>query len=262
MQCLWLIKDSFAFINRPLRTSKGEPTSAVYGFLNQLLRVIVDQKPDYLAIATDSKEKTFRHEKYQAYKSSRQVMPEDMIPQLQRINQIIEILKIPLYIAPGYEADDIIGTALSQAEKLGFNGFAVTPDKDYFQLITEKIKIIRPGKSTDDSIIYDQQKFIDEFGFTPELMIDYLALVGDSSDDIPGVKGIGQKTATELIKTYGSIENIYQNIDKIDKQSIRNKLEESRNNAFLSKQLAQLKKMFLLKLTSNQQFLNYLISLN
>lgn len=235
-------KGYFAFINRPLRTSKGEPTSAVYGFLSQLLRVIEVEKPDYIAIATDSKEKTFRHEKYPAYKSSRQVMPDDMIPQLQRINQIIEILKIPFYIVPGFEADDIIGTALNQAEKLGFNGFAVTPDKDYFQLITDKIKIIRPGKSNDEALLYDTKRFKEEFGFEPKYMIDYLALVGDSSDDIPGVKGIGEKTATPLIQQFGTIENIYQNLDKIEKQSIRKKLEESKENAFLSKELATIRK--------------------
>lgn len=235
-------KGYFAFINRPLRTSKGEPTSAVYGFLSQLLRVIEEQKPDYIAIATDSKEKTFRHEKYPAYKSSRQVMPDDMIPQLKRINQIIEILKIPLYIYPGFEADDIIGTALNQAEKLGFNGFAVTPDKDYFQLITDRINIIRPGKSTDEAILYDYKKFVDEFGFEPKYMIDYLALIGDSSDDIPGVDGIGPKTATPLIQAYGSIENIYENLNNIEKLSIRKKLEENRENAFLSKDLATIRK--------------------
>lgn len=235
-------KGYFAFINRPLRTSKGEPTSAVYGFLSQLLRVIEVEKPDYIAIATDSKEKTFRHDKYPAYKSSRQVMPDDMIPQLQRINQIIEILKIPLYIVPGFEADDIIGTALNQAEQLGFNGFAVTPDKDYFQLITSKIKIIRPGKSTDEALLYDTKRFEEEFGFEPKYMIDYLALVGDSSDDIPGVKGIGEKSATPLIQQFGTIENIYQNLDKIEKQSIRKKLEENKENAFLSKDLATIRK--------------------
>lgn len=241
-------KGYFAFISRPLRTSNGEPTSAVYGFLSQLLRVLEEQKPDYIAIATDSKEKTFRHDLYPKYKSSRQVMPDDMIPQLQRINQIIEILKIPLYIIPGYEADDIIGTALYQAEMLGFNGFAVTPDKDYFQLITDKTKIIRPGKSTDEAVVYDYKKFTEEFGFEPKLMIDYLALIGDKSDDIPGVPGIGEKSAIPLIQKFGSIENIYQNLDKIEKPSIKKKLKENRDLAFLSKKLTTIRKDVPLKI--------------
>ena len=231
-------KAYFAFINRPLSNSKGEPTSAVYGFLNQLIKVFEEQKPDYLAVAFDSKEKTFRHEKYEAYKSSREAMPDDMIPQIQRIKDIIEALDIPFYILPRYEADDIVGTAVKQAEKLGLLSFAITPDKDYFQLITDRTKVIRPGKSTDEAVIYDKQKVIDELGFEPKYMIDYLALIGDSSDDIPGVAGIGPKSAVPLIQKYGGIENIYKHIDEVEKAGIKNKLLNGKESAFLSKDLA------------------------
>lgn len=231
-------KAYFAFISRPLTTSSGEPTSAVYGFLTQVLKVLEDHKPDYLAVAFDSKEKTFRHERYEAYKSSREKMPDDMIPQIDRIKQIIEALNIPYYILPGYEADDIVGTAVKIAESKGLDSFAVTPDKDYFQLVTDKVRVVRPGKSTDEAIIYDKQKVIDELGFEPKYMIDYLAIVGDSSDDIPGVKGIGPKGAVPLIQKYGTIENIYKHIDEIEKAGIKNKLIESKENAFLSKELA------------------------
>jgi DNA polymerase I len=228
----------FAFINRPLSNSKGEPTSAIYGFLNQLIKVYEDQKPDYLAVAFDSKEKTFRHEKYEAYKSSRQAMPEDMIPQLQRIKDIVIALNIPLYIKPGFEADDIVGTAVKKAEELGLLSFAITPDKDYFQLITEKTKVVRPGKMSDEAVLYDKQKVIDELGFEPKFMVDYLALIGDSSDDIPGVAGIGPKGAVPLIEKFGTLENIYKHIDEIDKAGIKKKLEADKENAFLSKDLA------------------------
>ncbi len=228
----------FAFINRPLTNSKGESTSAVYGFLSQLIKVIEDHRPDYLAVAFDSKEKTFRHEKYELYKSSRQAMPDDMIPQLQRIKDIVLALNIPLYILPRYEADDIIGTAVKKAEENGLLSFAITPDKDYFQLITDKVKVVRPGKMSDEAILYDKQKVIEELGFEPKYMVDYLALVGDSSDDIPGVAGIGPKGAVPLIDKYGTIENIYKHIDEIDKAGIKKKLEESKENAFLSKDLA------------------------
>ncbi len=231
-------KAYFAFISRPLSNSKGEPTSAVYGFLTQLLRVLEEQKPDYLAVAFDSKEKTFRHDRYEGYKASRQAMPDDMIPQIQRIKDIIDALNIPFYILPGYEADDIVGTAVKQAEKLGLLSFAITPDKDYFQLISDRIKIIRPGKSTDEAIVYDKEKVVDELGFEPKFMIDYLALIGDSSDDIPGVAGIGPKTAVPLIQKYGTIENIYKHIDEIEKAGTKKKLEEGKENAFLSKELA------------------------
>ncbi len=228
----------FAFINRPLLNSKGEPTSAVYGFLNQLIKVLEDNKPDYLAVAFDSKEKTFRHEKYEAYKSSREAMPDDMIPQIQRIKDIVQALNIPLYILPGFEADDIIGSAVKVAENNGLISYAVTPDKDYFQLITDKVFVIRPGKMSDEAILYDKQKVIDELGFEPKYMIDYLAMIGDSSDDIPGVAGIGPKGAVPLIQKYGTIESIYNNINEIDKAGVKKKLEAGKDSAFLSKDLA------------------------
>ncbi len=231
-------KAYFAFINRPLVTSKGEPTSAVYGFITQLLKVIEEQKPDYIAVAFDSKEKTFRHDIYENYKASREKMPDDMIPQIDRIKGIIEALNIPLYILPKYEADDIIGTAVKLAEKKGLKSFVITPDKDYNQMITKNTFIVRSGKSTNDISIYDENKMLEEFSFSPKQMIDYLALVGDSSDDIPGVAGIGPKGATDLIKNFGSVENIYENIDKIEKAGIKNKLETNKENAILSKELA------------------------
>ncbi len=234
-------KAYYAFISRPLTNSKGEPTSAVYGFINQLLKIIEDTKPDYIAVAFDSKEKTFRHERYENYKSSRQEMPEDMIPQIERIKQIIEAFNIPLYILPGYEADDLIGTAVKKGEKIGLDCYAITPDKDYIQLITDKIKIIKPGKSTDEIEIINEEKVLSEFGFEPIQMIDYLALVGDSSDDIPGVAGIGPKTAIPLIQKFKTVENIFKNINQIEKQSIVNKLLENKENAFLSKELATIK---------------------
>ncbi len=231
-------KAYFAFINRPLVTSKGEPTSAVYGFINQILKILEENKPDYIAVAFDSKEKTFRHEKYEAYKSSRAKMPEDMIPQIDRIKQVIENMKIPIYILPKYEADDIIGTIVKKAEEENIDSFVFTPDKDFNQLVTEKVKIVKPGKSTDEIVIYDVKKVMDEFGFEPKQMIDYLALIGDKSDDIPGVAGIGPKSAIPLIQSYGSVEEIYNHIDEIEKTGIKNKLIENKENAFLSKDLA------------------------
>lgn len=228
----------FAFINRPLKTKQGEPTSAVYGFVNQLVKVLEDHKPDYIAVATDSKEKTFRHERYEAYKATREAMPDDMIPQIGRIKDIVELMNIPLYIKPGYEADDIIGTAVKLAEKKGMISYAITPDKDYMQLVTDKVIVAKPGRGSDEVVFYDVKKVIDDYGFEPKQMIDYLALVGDSSDNIPGVKGVGEKTALPLIQKFGSIENIYNNLDKIDKPGTLKKLEESKENAFLSKELA------------------------
>jgi len=231
----------YAFINRPLITKNGEPTSAVYGFISQMIKVLEDHKPDYIAVAFDSKEKTFRHERYEGYKSSRAVMPDDMIPQIQRIKEVVEYLNMPVWIKPGYEADDIVGTAVKIAEKKGLISYAITPDKDYFQLITDKVKVIRPARGSDDPVEYDVQKVIDELGFPPHLMIDYLAIIGDSSDDIPGVAGIGPKGALPLLQQYGTVEEIYKNIDNIEKAGIQKKLIASKENAFLSKELATIK---------------------
>ncbi len=231
-------KAYFAFINRPLSNSKGEPTSAVYGFLTQIFKIIEDTKPDYLAVAFDSKEKTFRHERYEKYKSSRQEMPEDMVPQIARIKEVVEAFRFPLYILPGYEADDLIGTAVKKAEAEGMVSYAVTPDKDYVQLITDNIKLVKPGRSTEDIVVIDKAKAIETYGFEPRYMVDYLALVGDNSDDIPGVAGVGPKTATPLIQKYGTIENIYDHIEEIEKPALKRKLLENKENAFLSKELA------------------------
>lgn len=231
-------KAYFAFINRPLKTKSGEPTSAVYGFINQVFKIIDDTQPDYIAVAFDSKEKTFRHDKYEKYKSSREAMPEDMIPQIRRIREVIEAFKMPLYIKSGFEADDLIGTAVKKAAEAGLEAFAITPDKDYMQLITDDVKVIKPGKSTDEIVIFDKQKVKEVYGFEPIQMIDYLALIGDSSDDIPGVAGIGPKTAQPLIEQFGSVENIYENIGIIDKAGLRKKLEQGKENAIISKELA------------------------
>ncbi len=165
-------------------------------------------------------------------------MPEDMVPQIKRIREVIEAFKIPLYIKPGFEADDIIGTAVKKATEKGLLSYAITPDKDYVQLITDDVKIIKPGKSTDEIVIIDKKKVKEDYGFEPHQMIDFLALVGDSSDDIPGVAGIGPKTAQPLIEQFGSIENIYKNIDQIEKAGVKKKLEQGKANAFLSKELA------------------------
>ena len=228
----------FAFIKNPLKNSKGEPTSAVYGFMNQLLKIIQDFNPTYIVIASDSKEKTFRHEKYDKYKSSRAEMPEDLVPQIHRIKELIEALNIPLYILPGYEADDLVGTAVKKAELKGLISIAVSPDKDYVQLVTDKVTLVKPGRFGDDIVIMNKAKVVEDYGFEPKFMIDYLALVGDSSDDIPGVAGIGPKSATPLIQQFGHVEDIYKNIEYIEKKGVKDKLLANKENAYLSKDLA------------------------
>lgn len=231
-------KAYFAFISRPLVTKKGEPTSAVFGFINQIIKILEDIKPAYMFVGFDSKEKTFRHDKFEAYKATRSAMPEDMIPQIGRIKEIIEALNIPVFILPGYEADDIIGTAVRKAESLGYDSFMITPDKDYIQLVTDKVKLVKPGKSGEEIDVITKEKVFETLGFAPTQMIDYLSLIGDSSDNIPGVKGIGPKAAPLLIEKYSTLENIYEHIDEVEPASVKTKLIAGKENAFLSKELA------------------------
>jgi DNA polymerase-1 len=227
----------FAFISRPLRTKDGFPTSAIYGFLTQLIKVLEDVRPDYALVAFDLKEPTFRHIEYAAYKANRQAMPDDMIPQIAKIKEVVEVLNIPVYSLAGYEADDIIGTVAKHAAAQGMTAYMVTPDKDYVQLVDENINIIKPGKSAEELALFNVERVRKDYGFEPIQMIDYLALVGDSSDNVPGVKGIGEKTAVPLIQKYHSVENIYAKIDNITPAGVKAKLEANRENAFLSKRL-------------------------
>lgn len=231
-------KAYFAFIKNPFRTITGEPTSAVFGFVNQFLKILEDLKPDYIAAAFDSKEKTVRHDMFNLYKSNRAEMPDDLIPQISRIKQVIEAFSIKTLVSPGYEADDIIGTIAKKFGSPELEVLCVTPDKDYIQLLDKHIKLIKPGKSGDDIDIITYESAKDAIRFPPELMIDYLALVGDKSDYIPGVKGIGEVGAAKLISEFGTIEKIYENIDKIPTKGTKDKLLADKDNAFLSKQLA------------------------
>ncbi len=230
-------KAYFAFISRPLRTKSGIPTSAVYGFTTQFIKILEDIRPDLVAVAFDSKEKTFRHDIYPEYKANRASMPEDMPVQLEKINAILNSFSFPQLILPGYEADDIIGTAVKLAEKSGYQSYMVTPDKDYVQLITKNTFLVKPGKSGEEIELLTVEKVKESYGFMPEQMIDYLALLGDSSDNVPGVKGIGEKSAIPLIAKYSSLENIYNNIETVEPKGIKSKLEANREIAFLSKKL-------------------------
>lgn len=230
-------KAYFAFITRPLKTKAGEPTSAVYGFLTQLIKILEETKPDAVVAAFDSKEKTFRHTMYPAYKSNRAEMPEDMVPQIGRIREVIEAFNIPVMIQPGLEADDLAGITASAGSKIGYNVILLSPDKDYIQLINENVTILRPVRGSNEFEELTPTLVREKYGFEPLQIIDYLALIGDSSDFIPGVPGIGEKTALPLIQKYGTIEAIYENIESVTPAGVKGKLEKGKESAFLSKQL-------------------------
>lgn len=226
----------FAFIQRPLINSKGINTSAIYGFVTALMKILEDEKPEHVAVVFDTKEPTFRHKMFKEYKATRQKMPEDMASQMEKLKEVVRAFNTPLIEVPGYEADDIIGTLARRAEKEKVTTYMVTGDKDFMQLISPYIKMFKPGKSGDVEIV-EEKGVLEKFGVTPEKVIDVLALIGDKSDNVPGVPGIGDKTAIPLIQKYGSLENLYEHVEEIPQKGVREKLIANKEIAFLSKQL-------------------------
>jgi DNA polymerase-1 len=227
----------FAFISRPLRNSKGENTSAIYGFVTFLNRILSQEYPDHIAVVFDTGKPTFRHKMYKEYKATRQKMPEDMITQIPVLKDVVRAYNIPVVEVDGFEADDVIGTLAKQAEGENAITFLVTPDKDFMQLVSEKIKIYKPGKQGTDVDIVDVEGVKQKFGVFPDKVVDVLGLTGDASDNVPGVPGVGEKTAIPLIQKYGSIEELYKHLDEIPQKGIRAKLEINKELAFLSRQL-------------------------
>ncbi len=220
-----IVYRAFFALQRAGMTSRdGMPTGAIYGFTSTLLKIFETYRPQYLAAVFDSKEKTFRHDLYPLYKANRPAPPEDLIMQLDAIFELLEAFDIPLIKTPGYEADDLIGTAsctFSQTCQV----YIVTPDKDLAQLVHDGVKILKPGKNQNELELLGKKEIIEQFGVTPELFTQFLTLTGDTSDNIPGAKGIGPKTAVSLLRQYGSLQNIYNHLDEISPKN-RHSLEE------------------------------------
>ncbi|MBI5473426.1 MAG: DNA polymerase I, partial [Ignavibacteriae bacterium] len=227
----------YAFISRPLINSKGVNTSAIYGFTTALMRILEDEKPEHIAVVFDTKTPTFRHAMFKDYKATRQKMPEDMAGQMNLLKDVVRAFHVPVIEEPGYEADDVIGTLARVAEKEKVVTYMVTGDKDFMQLITPFIKILRPGKAGEDAEVVDEQGVLQKFGVKPEQVTDVLGLIGDKSDNVPGVPGIGEKTAIPLIQKYGSMEELYEHVGEIPQKGLREKLINNRELAFLSKKL-------------------------
>lgn len=228
----------FAFIKAPIRTSDGVNTSALYGFANTLLDILHNQKPTHLGVAFDTSAPTPRHEMFPDYKAQREEIPEDIATAIPQVKRLLAAMNVPLLVRDGYEADDIIGIMAARADKAGMETFMVTPDKDFGQLVTEHVKIYKPGRQGADVEILGPAEVCARWGIErPAQVIDILALMGDAVDNIPGVKGFGEKTATALIQQFGSVENLLANIDQL-KGKQKEKLEASRDDALLSKKLA------------------------
>ncbi|MFZ9760841.1 MAG: DNA polymerase I [Candidatus Kapaibacteriota bacterium] len=219
------------------KAPNGEPTGAVFGFANIITALLDREKPDFIAAAFDTSAPTFRHDKYDGYKAHRDEFPEELIPQMPRIKDFLRHIGIPVLELPGFEADDIIGTLAKQAGALGYDVRCLTSDKDYFQLVDDRISILRPGKDANAYDEYRREQVKEKMGVYPEQIIDLLALIGDASDNIPGVKGIGEKTAQPLIEKYGTVDNLYASIDEIERETVKKKLIEGRESAILSKEL-------------------------
>jgi DNA polymerase-1 len=230
-------RSHFAFIRNPLTTSKGQNVSAVYGFINSLLRMLDQENPDFCGVAFDTPEPTFRHKKFKDYKATRDKTPDELIEQFPMIKTVTRNLGLSLLEIAGWEADDVIGTMAVEGADQGMEVFLVTGDKDFMQLVSDRIKIYNIFKSDEDSILQGIPEVEDKFGVPPEKVIEVMGLMGDSSDNIPGVRGVGEKTAIKLIKEFGTIAALYENLDRISAKGTRNKLETSRDDAFLSREL-------------------------
>ena len=224
----------------PLTTSDGIPINAVYGFCSMLFIILKTFNPNYVICAFDVPKPTLRLQKYQLYKAHRVKMDESLIGQFPIVKEVLNAFNIPIVESEGYEADDVIGTlALQAEEKSIIETYIVTGDKDLLQLISPTTKVILPGKTFSDVQEYDEKKFHEKYGFYPIDFVDLKAITGDVSDNIPGVRGIGEKGALGLIQQYHSLEEIYTNIDKIDKR-YRDKLVQYKEDAVLSKDLSQI----------------------
>ncbi len=243
---LLILFDGHALIHRGfhalpgLSTSEGQPVGAVYGFTSMLLKVLKDFHPYHCAVTFDSAAPTFRHIDYEAYKAHRPKAPDELISQFSLVRELVQCFSIPSFEVDGYEADDLLGTIGRQASSRGITTIIVTGDTDVLQLVSSNVKVLMPKarKPFSDTQLYDEEAVYQKYGLAPHQIADFKGLVGDSSDNIPGVPGVGQKTATRLLDEFSSIDNIYQQIDKVTPVKLQQKLRENEALARQSKALA------------------------
>ena len=228
----------FAFINNPLTNSKGEQTSATFGFLSALLRIVREEKPEFMAVAFDRPEPTFRKQRYPDYKATRERAPDELIAQLPQIKELTEALGLPVLELAGFEADDLIGTAAARAEKAGLKVRIVSGDKDMAQLVTKRVliyNIAKPGRS--DPELIDAAGVEEKFGVAPDRIIDLFGLMGDKSDNVPGVPLIGPKKAAALVQKWGTLEAVLEKEPAGKTSKTKRNLVEFADQARLSKEL-------------------------
>jgi DNA polymerase-1 len=252
---LLLLFDGNALVHRafhalpPLTQHKtGELVNAVYGFASTLLKVFADFKPTHWAIAFDRPTPTFRHEMFEEYKAQRPATPEELKSQIIKVHQLVEAFHIPVFEVDGFEADDVLGTLSRQADEQGIETIIVTGDNDMLQAVLPRVKALAPRRSFTDTVLYDEQAVEQKYGIKPEQLADLKALAGDVSDNIPGVPGVGEKTAAKLLQQYGSLQGIYDHIEDITPSKLRDTLREYRNQAFRNKELSTIVKDVPIKL--------------
>lgn len=239
-----VILDGNSLLNRafyalpPMTTSRGIPTGAIYGFTTMLFKIFQEVKPDYIAATFDLKAPTFRHLEYNEYKAGRKKMPDELFQQFSPLKELLRAFNIGIFEKEGYEADDIIGTISKNYESDQVEVIIFTGDKDALQLVSDKTKVMITKKGITDIDIYDIDAIYSRYGLTPTGIIELKGLMGDASDNIPGVQGVGEKTAIKLLKDFGTIDGVYENIDKITGKKLRENLELHKEEAFLSKRLA------------------------
>jgi len=246
---LLLLFDGNALVHRafhalpPLTVSRtGEMVNAVYGFANTLLKELAELTPTHWAVAFDRPVPTFRHEMFEEYKAQRPKTPEELKSQIKRVHQLVDAFHIPLFEIDGFEADDVLGTLSKQASEQGIETIIVTGDNDILQLVMPGVKALAPKRTLSDTVLYDEQAVEQKYGIKPEQITDFKALTGDASDNIPGIPGIGEKTATRLIQQYGSLEEIYDNIGNVTPSKLQAMLRQYQSQAFQSKELVTIVK--------------------
>ena len=249
-----VILDSNSLLNRafyalpPMSNSKGMPTGAVYGFTNMLLKIINDVEPDYIAAAFDKSKITFRHSFYPEYKAGRKKMPDELFAQFEPVKKLLNAFGISIFELESFEADDLIGTISKMFESDNCDVIIYTGDKDALQLVSKYTNVIITKKGISDTDTYTVESLKERYGFDPSGIIELKGLMGDASDNIPGVPGVGEKTALKLLDEYKNIENIYDNIDNISGKKLKENLVQYRDSAFLSKKLATINRQVPLNL--------------
>jgi DNA polymerase-1 len=225
----------------PMNTSSGEPTAALYGFCSLFLKVVREEKPAAIAFAVDAPQKTFRHDRYEAYKATRVAAPDSLLRQFDRLEQLLDCLELPVYRVPGFEADDILATLARKLREEGTAALVVSGDRDLLQVARGPVSVLFTGVRGKDIVRYDAAKVTERFAVAPEQLPSYMALVGDASDNLPGVKGIGPRTAAQLVQKFHDVPTMLARLDEVTPEAARRALAASADQLRLNEELARLR---------------------